>query len=84
MSEPPAAAIVRAVRPRMVGVVNITEDSFSDGGVSWLPRRRWHMLGGCDPKGPTSSSLARRPATLTLRESALTRNGGGWPRSWSL
>jgi dihydropteroate synthase type 2 len=37
MSEPMAAAIVPARRPRLVGVVNITEDSFSDGGRFLAP-----------------------------------------------
>lgn len=37
MSEQLAAAIVPAVRPRLVGVVNITEDSFSDGGRFLAP-----------------------------------------------
>ena len=41
-----------------MGVVNVTPDSFSDGGDNLDPRLRPRRRGGCSPRAPPSSTSA--------------------------
>ena len=64
-----------------MGVVNVTPDSFSDGGGSCDPRTRSRTAGGCSARAPTSSTSAasRRgpaPSRSTPRGGRARRPGG--------
>ena len=53
----------RFPRPSVMGVVNVTPDSFSDGGVNFEPATRSPRAGACSRRAPRSStSAASRPA----------------------
>jgi hypothetical protein len=53
-------------RPRIVGVVNITEDSFSEAGCIWSQTRPPTTPSSCIITALRSSSSDPPPATLTL------------------
>ena len=53
----------RLSRPTVMGVVNVTPDSFSDGGAYASAEDAARLRGGCSPTEPRSStSVASRPA----------------------
>ncbi len=59
-------------RPRVMGIVNVTPDSFSDGGCARRPltrrsRTRWHWPG----RAPISSTWAANPPARAPREISL-------------
>ena len=65
-----------------MGIVNVTPDSFSDGGENLDPRRRGRRRrGGCSPRAPRSStSAASRPGpgaeAVAARRGAAPRRAG--------
>ena len=76
-----SAPLLPAGNPRIVGIVNMTADSFSDGGryldpAAAVARARRLRADGADvvELGPAASHR-------TPRRSRSRRSGGGWPRS---
>ena len=55
-------------RPRVMGIVNVTPDSFSDGGAHDTPRPRSRTACGWRKRAPTcSTSAANRPVPAPTR-----------------
>ena len=62
------ARLLALGRPVVMGVLNVTPDSFSDGGRFLDPALRSSRPGAWSPKAPTSSTSARnRPAPMAAR-----------------
>ena len=60
-ADPLAGADVRDVRASLMGIVNVTPDSFSDGGGTTTPSAPWPTAGPCCRTGRTSSTSAASP-----------------------
>ena len=55
----PLARLLALGRPAVMGVLNVTPDSFSDGGRFLDPRSRSRRPNGWSPTAPTFSTSAR-------------------------
>ena len=82
----PRMAPTPLVRPTLMGVVNVTPDSFSDGGH--VPRgrgRRSSTAGGWRPRARRSSTSAASPRGRAPSRSTRRRSCGAscrWSRAW--